>query len=426
LKPHASTLIVGAGTGNDIAAGIRSGVKEIDAVELDPVIIRLGKEFHPEHPYLQPGVRAICDDARDYFAKCKKKYGLILFSKLDSYAVNGPSSSVRLDNFVYTKESFGDTLKLLEPDGLLVVSYNAARPWFTSRLYATLSAAAGYSPLVFVDKRNSEKNSVTYMLAGDAVRDGRLVIPDELKSAVQVLKPNQVSDRILTDDWPFLYLSPAMIDMPYFLVVMEFIAISLLAGGRLFTGKQEPGCWQMFFLGAAFMLLELQSIARLSLIYGSTWQTSALVINAILIVILIANLFLISLSKPLSMGKVYTLLFAALFVSYFVSVEQMRHLFDGALAAVLGILVAVLPIFCAALIFGSCFAKTKLPARALAFNLFGAVVGALLEYLSNFFGVRDLILVAVVLYGCSYFFMSKELVVPAAVDPPPSVEPPSV
>ena len=40
-------LIVGAGTGNDVAGALRQGVADITAVEIDPDIIALGKKYHP-------------------------------------------------------------------------------------------------------------------------------------------------------------------------------------------------------------------------------------------------------------------------------------------------------------------------------------------------------------------------------------------
>jgi len=46
--------IVGAGTGNDVAAALRSGAQRVDAIEIDPVILQAGKNAHPEHPYSDP------------------------------------------------------------------------------------------------------------------------------------------------------------------------------------------------------------------------------------------------------------------------------------------------------------------------------------------------------------------------------------
>ena len=44
-------LIIGAGSGNDVAAALAAGVGHIDAVEIDPRISRIGQEDHPDHPY---------------------------------------------------------------------------------------------------------------------------------------------------------------------------------------------------------------------------------------------------------------------------------------------------------------------------------------------------------------------------------------
>ena len=59
-------LILGAGTGNDVASALRHGAEHIDAVEIDPVILKLGQRHHPEHPYDSPRVTAHVDDARAF------------------------------------------------------------------------------------------------------------------------------------------------------------------------------------------------------------------------------------------------------------------------------------------------------------------------------------------------------------------------
>jgi hypothetical protein len=64
-----NVLILGAGTRNDVAAALRHGAEHIDAVELDPVILRLGKQYHPEHPYSSTNVTSHVDDARAFLKK---------------------------------------------------------------------------------------------------------------------------------------------------------------------------------------------------------------------------------------------------------------------------------------------------------------------------------------------------------------------
>src|SRR5260370_42428653 len=55
-------LIVGAGAGNDVAAALRNGATQVDAVEIDPVILSLGQTLHPDQPYRSPKVRKIVND----------------------------------------------------------------------------------------------------------------------------------------------------------------------------------------------------------------------------------------------------------------------------------------------------------------------------------------------------------------------------
>src|SRR5205814_2653677 len=92
-------LILGAGTGTDVAAALRHGAKHVDAVEIDPIILRLGAERHPDDPYSDPRVRAINDDARHYLATTDRKYDLIVFALIDSLTVQSSFSSVRLESY---------------------------------------------------------------------------------------------------------------------------------------------------------------------------------------------------------------------------------------------------------------------------------------------------------------------------------------
>ena len=62
-----SVAIVGAGSGNDVAAALRAGVDTIDAVEIDPAIYQIGAYYHPEAPYSNPRVKVSINDARSFF-----------------------------------------------------------------------------------------------------------------------------------------------------------------------------------------------------------------------------------------------------------------------------------------------------------------------------------------------------------------------
>src|ERR1700733_11879704 len=69
-----SVLILGSGMGNDVAAALRNGAGRVVAVEIDPLILKLGHELHFEHPYQSPRTRVVLDDARSYIQNSKDSF----------------------------------------------------------------------------------------------------------------------------------------------------------------------------------------------------------------------------------------------------------------------------------------------------------------------------------------------------------------
>jgi len=143
-------LILGAGSGTDVAAALRHGVRHVDAVEIDPAIIRLGREHHPDHPYSDPRVTVINDDARHFLRTTTKQYDLVVFALIDSLTMQSSFSGVRLESYMFTEESFHDVRNRLKPDGVLIV-YNYFRErWLVDRLANTAAVAFGTEPRVHV------------------------------------------------------------------------------------------------------------------------------------------------------------------------------------------------------------------------------------------------------------------------------------
>ncbi|MGC2232108.1 MAG: hypothetical protein WBA09_11440, partial [Candidatus Acidiferrum sp.] len=91
--------IVGAGSGNDVAAALRSGAAHVDAIEIDPAIFALGEANHPEHPYDNAHVQPILDDARSFFRNTRGRYDIIVYGLLDSHTLLSYASNLRLDSF---------------------------------------------------------------------------------------------------------------------------------------------------------------------------------------------------------------------------------------------------------------------------------------------------------------------------------------
>src|SRR5437867_12985658 len=133
--------------GNDVAAAVRNGARHVTAVEIDPLILALGRKLHPENPYGSPLVRTVQDDARSYLQNSSDRFDLIVFSLLDSHTTSSHFSNIRIDNYVYTLEALQATKRLLRPDGVLVVKFQVDTPWIAGRLYGLLQTAFGRAPL---------------------------------------------------------------------------------------------------------------------------------------------------------------------------------------------------------------------------------------------------------------------------------------
>ncbi len=389
-----NVLVVGAGTGNDVAGALRAGAGHVTAVEIDPVILRLGKELHPEQPYADPAkVTLVVDDARTFFRRDTGEYDLIVFGLLDSHTLFASASSVRLDNFVYTLESLREARRLLADDGLLALTFGAppGNRWVDERLFRNLTDVFGHAPQAY----EFPSTDILFLIRNTPVAEPLVVNP------LVPPRPDFVYRADLapvTDDWPYLYLNNPGLPLTYVIMIIGIVVISLLLTRRVLSDFRQ---WSPFYflMGAAFFLLETRSITEMALLFGSTWMVNAAVIAAILVMILLANALVetVKLENPLPF---YVLLGLSLLFNFFVPSSAFLGM-DTVLRVPLAALAAALPLFFAGVIFAVAFRKTKSIETALGSNMVGAVLGGLFEYVSLALGIRVLILIAFVFYALS-------------------------
>jgi spermidine synthase len=401
FKPDAHRmLIVGAGTGNNAAAGLRHGVDQIDCVEIDPQIYALGKRIHPEQPYSSSHVTMIVNDARAYFKQAPPgTYDLIWFGWLDAHTLGSSFNNMRLDHYVYTVESFREARRLLAPNGVLVVNFAAPRTWVADRLFNLVRQAFGHDPYVYSEKlifENGWVPTVTLVVAEHPIT--AQVIQDpvlrDFATSSEVHLPG--TTRATTDDWPYLYLRQARIPKLHWIVSVSILASVLLAGRRT-LGVAGGFNWHFFALGAAFLLLEVQTVSRATLLFGMTWIVNAIVISAVLIMILLANL--VAWRWPrlpqwfITVGLAVTVVALAL-----VPLDWFNTL-TGFTKLVTASAFLTAPVFFAGLIFIRSFAVALDKSQALGSNLIGALIGGLLESVSFMTGIRALVILVGVFYA---------------------------
>ena len=391
-----SALILGGGSGNDAAAALRNGAERVDVVEIDPAIVQIGRNLHPEKPYDSPKVNVYVDDARSFLQKSKATYDLIVFATLDSHTVFSSLSSLRLDNFVFTRESVEAAWAKLNPGGGIAINFFAIKSWLSQRHLATLKEVSSSVPLVYTSPENME----VILLAGNRFDPNQSPGITNYYPASPDFGGGDV--ELTTDDWPFLFLEKRGIPFHYLLPLFVILALSCIPL-RKFKLRVRDFDGQLFFMGAAFLLVETKAVTTLALIFGSTWMVNSIVVGAILVTILLANLVVARVSG-LSDTVLYLGLSGCLLLNFFFSFDRLNQ-WNWEARLVASSAVVASPIFFAALIFAKRFMTVSSPSLALASNLFGSLVGGLLEYLDMWAGLRGLNLVALLLYLISFLFL---------------------
>src|ERR1039458_3005613 len=374
IVPHPqSVLILGAGTGNDVAGALRHGAEHVDAVEIDPVILGIGRQYHPERPYDSPRVTVYIDDARAFLKKTKKKYDLIVFGYLDSSTLLSSFSSLRLDNYVYTVESFQNAKAVLAEQGTLVLSFATGRSFATDRLYATLGAAFGTPPTAYY--AGIVVNGVLLIEGG--ARNTKLPQLVDANSELHTRTANAAT-HLATDNWPFLYLTDRSIPGAVLVTAALFFSMvwMVLRKTDCLAWKTSLPHIHFFFLGAGFLLLETKAVTQLSLLFGTTWIVNSVVIGAFLAMALVANA-LAGIFR-VSVVAMYSILLMLLIADFWFPYSAINGLSAGTKFEVGGGW-AALPVFFSGIVFSSSLRRFGRPAEVLGVNLFGAVLGGLLE-----------------------------------------------
>ena len=409
LHPNPRTyLIVGAGAGNDAAGGLRHDVEEVTAVEIDPAIIMLGRNYHPERPYSATAVQVVNDDARSFFATSAKRFDVISFGLLDSHTTTAMTNA-RLDHYVYTRESIAQAKSLLADGGIMVLSFWAQKPYIADRMARVLRDVFDEEPIVFFMPRGNYGWGGVMFITGDLAtarqqiaQNRRLAaLIDELQRTYPLSLP--YTTKVATDDWPYIYLEQPRIPALYWLLagLMFLILVQSLRRWRAssLVAQWNRTHWHFFFLGAAFLLLEVQNISKASVVLGNTWQVNAVIVSGVLAMILLANL-LAHRFPTMPLSVVYAALIGICLVLYFVDLAQFAFLPYPTKALIIGGLTA-LPMLFSGMIFIRSFASAAGKDAALGANLIGALVGALLQSVTFVTGIKALLLIVAGFYGLS-------------------------
>lgn len=382
---YQTILIIGSGVGTDaaVALGEHPQVKSIDAVEIDPRLANFGQLLNPNHPYADPRVHLHITDGRQFLQNSSKRYDLIIYALPDSLVLTGRSGQIRLESYLFTRESFELAKNHLTANGLFVLYNYYRQPWLIDKISASLTTVFGYPPHI-VTYKNDINN-------GSAI----LIGPQTTGTNSSPSLP------LATDDWPFLYLKTRSIPAFYLKFLVLILGLSFAAVMLIRPQKSTHFSPRFFFLGAGFMLLETKSLVTFSLLFGTTWLVNSLVFAAILAFILLA--IGVNHRSPLpNLRPLYFMLFAVLATNFFLP-PSFFLTFPQIPRYLLASLFYFTPLFLANLIFAGLFRRSKSSTTDFASNLLGALLGGICEYISLITGYRALTLLVATFYTLSLF-----------------------
>jgi len=391
-NPLRNVLIIGAGSGSDVAITLAKGAQHVDAVDIDPRIMQLGMEKHPDHPYDNPLVTRHVNDGRAYLEATDTKYDLILFALPDSLALVTGASQIRLESFLFTEQALTAAKEHLTPEGAFAMYNYYREDWLIDRLAGTAEAAFGHVPCV------------------DLVGNGQAVVSAALDESKQSCgtpySPAGLVVAPATDDRPFLYYQGGPIPPLYLWTLGGILLISVIAV-RVLGGpfKEMRTYADLFFMGAAFMLLETKNIATFALLFGTTWLVNALVFAGVLVIVLAAVETTRRFRTP-PLPVVFGGIAASLAVTYFVEPDWLLTL-PFAPRLIVAILLAFVPIYLANVAFSKRFGASDDSRSAFGLNLLGAMLGGCLEYFALLAGYRNLLVMVAILYLLAFLLTPR-------------------
>jgi len=367
-------LVIGAGSGNDVAVALERDAEHVDAVEIDQRLMDLARTGHPDEPYADPRVDIHIDDGRAYLERSDKKWDRILLALPDSLALVQGQSAIRLESYLFTVEALEAAKEHLKPGGSFAMYNYYRQDWLVDRYANTIAEVFDQPPCV--------SRWPLYSLAVLTAADDA----SALDCPAEEVWAADSGDEPVSDDRPFPYLRDRTVPTDYLLAGFAMLALSV-AGA-------------LFILGPGGQL-------RSALQYGDLFFMGVLV--SVLVAVAVSQR--VTFKRP---ALLYCVLLAALALAFVIPPESLLGL-AVVPRFVAAVTLAFFPIFTANLVFTQRFKATASSTVAFGVNLLGAMVGGLLEYAALITGFRGLLLLVAVAYGLAFLTGRKHLLpTPAA------------
>jgi hypothetical protein len=296
-----------------------------------------------------------------------------------------------------------------------VLSFEAKRAFIADRMAKVLRDEFQQEPIVFrVPSSGYGWGGVLFVAGNLETAREQIAKNPRLQYLISNLQqtypvPLSYTSKVATDDWPYIYLQGTRIPLLFYILAVLMMLVALRSyyawTATGLTARWGRSHWHFFFLGAAFLLLEVQNISKAAVVLGNTWQVNAVIVSSVLVMILLANL-LEHLFPKISINAVYAVLIGTSVGLYFVDLARFAFLAYPMRAALIGCLSA-LPIAFSGIVFIRSFSSVHAKDEALGANLLGGLTGGLLQTITFVTGIKALLLLVAAFYVCSLLTSSR-------------------
>jgi hypothetical protein len=343
LQPG-SALVIGAGGGVDALTAVVHGTRDVDAVEINPLIIELMKGPYAArsgHLFTRPGVTLHLGEGRSFVRSSARSWDIIQLSLIDTWAALSSGAYSLSENYLYTVEAFQDYYRHLTPRGALAITRWHREPPRESLRLCTVAREALRREGIAAPERHflvyASRNVATIVMrrepfdtqeASDFQREGErrgfsilydpFTTRDNLFHGFFAAQDRAAFYRSLpfdvtpvTDDSPFFFLqhrwkdlSPralfqpgnALVEIPGKLLLLLVLGIALTLSVVLLllplllkerSGLSQRGSFRLllyfFGVGVAYMMIEILLMQEFSLFLGHPVYAISLVLFSLLI-----------------------------------------------------------------------------------------------------------------------------------------------
>lgn len=386
--------IIGPGLGDPAAAALRSGARDVEMVDPDPVITRIGCQRHPELPYRDPRARLSIGSPRIMLERDNSPHALILYYFHAPRALLSPVTMISPQSFDITIQAMETAARDLASDGVIAAMIEGARTDNLPRVtFAMLDSIYPDETRAWLTRGGLADKPIVVIAGGPGVRflPSRPVLPFE-DVTKEFMKSAQA--RVPTDDRPMFRHSYHNMSLNYFMNLFWLIPVCMIFTYRSLA-RPLPLRAGLILLGAGSYLILARCVTGAALAAGAVWQVESATVTAFAFAFLLSARYLSKAPET----ALYALLGGSM--AFSLALPPAKPL--AAVGAASALATAIL----AGAVFGHAFKRSGQAAPAVCSAAMGAAAGGMIEYMSVMTGFRALYTAALILFLAAFLVRKR-------------------